>query len=221
MAREPWRLLLDRAVGVFVPRAEAEPLLREALRLAEQGGIGHRDLGLLYHHLGATCAALGKLEEAHELLGRALALVKRTSPDTASATMSDLASVKYRLGLTDESLALYRRLCRRSTVWLPRMAEIELERGHRDEAVRLCDEALTRDAETSEPIVGAERLVHIAKVLERCGELKRALELAERAVDQARRVVTGELKSPSARLPSAVLEPLEAYLQGLRERSAR
>ena len=101
------------------------------------------------------------------------------------------------------------------------MAEIELERGHRDEAVRLCDEALTRDAETSEPIVGAERLVHIAKVLERCGELKRALELAERAVDQARRVVTGELKSPSARLPSAVLEPLEAYLQGLRERSAR
>jgi tetratricopeptide (TPR) repeat protein len=206
-------------VSVFVPRAEAEPLLREALRLAEEDGIGARDLGLLYHHLGSTCASLGKLEDAHEFLGRALPLVRTTTPDTAWATMSDLASLKYRLGYTDEALALYRKLCKRSTVWLPRMAEIELERGHRDEAVRLCEEALTRDASSWEPITGAERLVLVARVLERCGEVERALGLVERAVEQVRRVVSRELMSPSARAPSAVLEPMEAYLERLRRGS--
>ena len=203
-------------MSVLVPRAEAEPLLRDALRLAERDGIGARDLGLLYHHLGSTCASLGKLEDAHDFLGRALPLVRTTTPDTAWATMSDLAGVKYRLGYTDEALALYRKLCKRSTVWLPRMAEIELERGHRDEAVRLCEEALTRDDESGEPIMGAERLVMIAKILERCGEQKRALGLVERAVGQVRAVVSGDLRSPTARVPSEVLAPIEAYLARLR-----
>jgi tetratricopeptide (TPR) repeat protein len=125
--------------------------------------------------------------------------------------------VKYRLGHTDEALALYRSLSEHSTVWLPRVAEIELERGRRDEAERLCEEALARDAGKWQPIANAERLLVIAKVLERCGKLQRALELAERAVGEVEAVRAGKLPSASARSPAAVLEPMVAYLAQLRK----
>lgn len=203
-------------MSVFVPRSQAEPLLREAALIAEADGATPIELAALLHHLGTACAALGKLEDARGFLERAEQLAESAAPDNSWATTSALAGVVRRQGRLDEAFVLYRKLSERSTVWLVDLASIAVDQGRVAEAVTICHEALQRDGDTWEPVIGASRLVAIGRVLERCGRIDLSLELAQRAVDRARSVVTGEARSPSARSPRHVLAELEANLERVR-----
>jgi Flp pilus assembly protein TadD len=107
VASPTWREPFHRGVSVHTSRAEAEPLLREALRLAEAEAASREDLRSILYHLGQACAGTGKLEEAEAFLRRAVALAQ--DDPHARANESALASVLRRRGDLAGARAIYLR----------------------------------------------------------------------------------------------------------------
>jgi len=86
--------------------ADAEPLHREALRVAsERLGASHPDLVAVYQYFADNLIALGKTEEAEDILRRSLVIVRATSHERRGLLAASLAALAVRLARDRDSRA--------------------------------------------------------------------------------------------------------------------
>ncbi len=92
--------------------AEAEPLYKRALAIAEQAlGPDHPEIGTHLHNLAALYRTQGRLAEAELLLKRALAIGEKAAPDHphVAKALNNLAELYRVQGRYAEAEALYKR----------------------------------------------------------------------------------------------------------------
>lgn len=93
--------------------AEAEPLARRAVEVAEQTfGPDHPHMAIVLAELAGTLHELGRAEEAERLYRRVLGIVEATAQDGSrdvATSLNNLAEALVRLNRLDEAEALHRR----------------------------------------------------------------------------------------------------------------
>jgi fusaric acid resistance family protein len=154
----------------------------------------------------AEAAALGDMAEALRLTARALEL---DDHDVAEQAMSQLRTLRDRLGELGRTRAASGRVARRSAVWRSQIAPVvrETEDAGRLDLLGTSCLALTRSAMASDPVSRrrlAPRVDELADALatlaEQPGEHSTRQEAADRALEVGRRLAAGN--SPSG--PEAV-----------------
>jgi len=107
--------------------AQAEPLLDRALALMLQGGAAHASgISRLLVNLGALYASTGRLSAAEGTFNRVVRLLERYAKDDPH-----LILVLGNLGSVHIKMANYKQ-ARRELEWALSLAELRLERSHRD-----------------------------------------------------------------------------------------
>lgn len=208
--------------------AEAEPLLSEALAIAEElFGRDHAALAPLLNELGRLHIQRSQHARAEEVLNRWLAIARGKSEDNAevAAALAGLAVVKRKLGDDAAAEALYRDALRIrekvlepghmvTVVTLEQLSETCAARGNFDEALTLLRRALTKREVALGP---GHSTVQVARsrVAELELQIAVAADTAAAAAAKAargakptpawlKRVPVGSAKSRSTTLPSPI-----------------
>jgi class 3 adenylate cyclase/predicted ATPase len=106
-AWQDWRMESLKGVGSILLGTgqfdQAEPYLRQAVRLAEAGDVSVRERARLYYWLCEALFWLGRWEEQVEIAERGLALVEADAPSVEAALMNqEIAVGSLQLGQTDK-----------------------------------------------------------------------------------------------------------------------